>query len=254
MSWLGIRNHRSLRFGLRLVALIGGIVAAFVASALMELGLFWWSTFALTPVLATAFLDFLIVEVLAVRAFPYATEQKLIRMEKRLGADAIHKISNRLQQAIDKFPACDQARVSATIHVIVEIAALSDLQIHEGLLQLTDYVGPDGGQKGRITPINQGVIGRCARTQVLEHVDFADAAEYSNRMVKEFGFTSSQAERHTKTGRSYLAYPIKSEDKFIGVLYFFTTEPQVFPAVANTADLEEVTREVVNYMTLADLV
>lgn len=251
---LGIRDLKTLRFVLRLFALLVSVIGAFVASMLMEMNEFRWAAFVFVPVLLTAILDFVMVDLIADKSFPIEIAQKLMLMEKQLGNDAIQKISDRLQLAIEQFPACDQARVSATVHVLTELPTTSDLQVPEGLLQLTDYVGPDGGKKGRVTPINQGVIGRCARTRSKEHVDFADAAEYMDRMVRDFGFSIGQTEQHTKEGRSYLAYPLKSGERLIGVLYFFTTEPQVFPAVARNDVLDDVSREVVNYMSLADLV
>jgi hypothetical protein len=175
-------------------------------------------------------------------------------MEERLGAGTIVEICHRLQRAIGQLKACDQSRVSATVHILIELSANTHNQIRSGLLQLTDYVGPDGGKKGRITLINQGVIGRCARTHRTEAVDFADAKEYQDLMVRDFGFTKAETDRHTKTGRSYLAHPLFNGDSFVGVLYFFTTEPQVFPLAARNIDLESLVSEVVSYLKIAQLV
>ena len=40
------------------------------------------------------------------------------------------------------------------------------------------------------------------------------------------------------------------ENQIVGVLYFFTTEAQVFPCAARIERLEEVARELVNYVKL----
>jgi hypothetical protein len=122
------------------------------------------------------------------------------------------------------------------------------------LLQRKNYVGPDGGKKGRITLLNQGIIGRCARTGERETVGFANAVEYERSMVREFGFTKKEAEGHTKTGRSYLAHPLLFEGTLVGVLYLFTTEPQVFPNAADPEQIEGLAGEIVNYLKLAELV
>ena len=73
-------------------------------------------------------------------------------------------------------------------------------------------------------------------------------------MVREFGFTKEQTESHTSDGRSYLAAPLLNENEVVGVLYFFSTEPQVFPRSADSAKLEDVAREFVNYLDIARLV
>lgn len=251
---IGIRTHRSFRLTIRAIALLVGLYAAFHLSMLLAKKEFEIVWYVFLVVIVTAFVEFIFADILADRSFPFDTERKLALMEKRLGAQAIEAITQRIKDLIAEFRGCDTALISATVHVFAELTATADQRIREGLLQLTDYVGPDGGKKGRINLINQGVIGRCARTGKMETVDFADEDEYREAMVREFGFTIQEAERHTKTGRSYLAFPLRFNDKVVGVLYFFTSEPQVFPPAADVARLEEVAREIVNYMNFARLV
>jgi hypothetical protein len=250
---LGVRTHRQFRLVLRALALIAGLVAAFYVSVLVEENeyeiAFRWYLLVVTA----AFLEFVVADVLADRSFPFDTERKLSLMERQIGSNAITAIATRLQQVISGFRGCDTLRISGTVHVKVELSSTAEQRLRFGLLQLTDYVGREGGKKGRITLINQGVIGRCARTGEPETVDFADANDYAKAMVREFGFTAEEAERHTKTGRSYLAYPLTVENKVIGVIYFFSTEPQVFPRAVRQDQLKDLAREILNYVRFAGI-
>ena len=250
---LGIRTHRSFRLTMRATALAAGLTAAFCVSMTMELQDFRTAFFIYLIVCATAFVEFVLADVLADRSFPFDTERKLALMEKRLGANVVRTITNRIEETIGQFRGCDQTRISGAVHVVAELTSTADQRVREGLLQLTDYVGPAKGKKGRVTLVNQGVIGRCARTGQTECVDFADEEEYQFAMIREFGFTKREADSHTKTARSYHAYPLKNDNLLVGVLYFFTTEPQVFPRAAEGVGLEGFAREIVNYLKLAQL-
>lgn len=254
LQLVGIRTHRAFRLTLRAIALACGLYAAFRVSVLLEQCRFDNAWYVYLVVIAAAFLEFVLADVLAERSFPFDTERKLALMERRLGRDVIDTISVRLQQVIGEFLGCDTNQISACVHVFAELTATANQRIRKGLLQLTDYVGPDGGKKGRITLMTQGVIGRCARTGKMETANFGDATDYLDSMVRDFGFTQSEADRHTKTGRSYLAFPLHHKNQIVGVLYFFTTEPQVFPRAAKVERLEEVGREIVNYVKLLRIV
>lgn len=254
LRFFGIKTHRTLRLTLRAIALLVGLWAVFKMSMLLAIKEFETAWDVYLIVIGAAVIEFVIADVLADRSFPFDTERKFALMERRLGADAIATITQRIKDLIAEFDGCNRCLISATVHVFAELTATAEQRTRKGLLQLTDYVGPDGGKKSRITPINQGVIGRCARTGTMESVDFADAEEYRDAMVREFGFTLQEAERHSKSGRSYLAFPLHLNGDVVGVLYFFTSEPQVFPHVANVARLKDVAREIVNYIKIANLV
>ena len=58
-------------------------------------------------------------------------------------------------------------------------------------------------------------------------------------MVEQFGFSREEAERHTTAARSYMAVPIRSAGDVVGVMYFFSTEPQIFPHVASETMLDQ---------------
>jgi len=177
---IGIRSHRSFRLAIRGTALIVGLLAGYRVGIHMELQEFSQGFWIFLIVLATAILEFVLADVLADQSFPFDTERKLALMERRIGIDAIQTISDRLKHTIREFRGCNTSLVSGTVHVLAELNSTNDSRTRYGLLQLTDYVGPDGGKKGRVTLINQGIIGRCARTEQLESVDFADADEYKN--------------------------------------------------------------------------
>jgi GAF domain len=249
-----LTTQRRLRLAIRLGVLIIGLIAAFVMSVKIQLLDFSGGAKWLLLVGAAAAVEFVFADVIAERSFPYDTERKLALMEERLGRSAIETISRRLRQAILELRGCDPTLVSATVHVITELGATADQRVREGLLQLTEYVGFEGGRKGRITLITQGIIGRCARTRELETVDFADADDYRESMVRDFGFSPDETERHSKRGRSYLAFPLTHSGKVVGVLYFFSREPQVFPRAVDQRRLEDLAREIVGYLALASLV
>jgi GAF domain len=235
------------------VALIVGLYCAFRVLVLIHNGdseiAEWWHF----GVILTAVVEFVLADVLADRSFPFDTERKLALMEKRIGAKVIEEISDLLSKTIGEFRGCNNSMVSATVHIVAELTSTADQRIRKGLLQLTDYVGPDGGQKGRVTLITQGVIGRCARSGQIETVGFADEKEYLDEMVRYFGFSTEEAERHTKTGRSYLAVPLLRNREIVGVLYFFTSEPQVFPRAADLDRLNRVAGTVIGLIKVTGL-
>jgi GAF domain-containing protein len=205
-------------------------------------------------VVFAAIVEFVVADVVADQSFPFDTEHKLALMEKRMGVNAMETISARLLQTISEFQGCNTAMISATVHIVAELAPTSDQRIRRGLLQLTDYVGPEGGRKGRLTLITQGIIGRCARTGEIETVGFADEKEYLAEMIRGFGFTVEEAERHTKSARSYLAVPLKHRGAVLGVLFFFTNEPQVFPRALSVDRIKQVADSIVDLVKVVGLV
>jgi hypothetical protein len=239
---IGIRTHRSFRLSLRFVAIFVGLYSAFRVAILIQQGHFEPAEFWHIAVILAAIGEFILADVLADHSFPFDTERKLALMERRLGQNAIDAITRELRETISQLRGCNRELVSATVHLVVELAPTTDHRFRQGLLQLTDYVGAEGGKKGRLTLTTQGVIGRCARTGRRETVGFADEAEYSDAMVREFGFSKQEAARHTKTGRSYLAVPLLHDQLVFGVLYIFTSESQVFPRAAASTDFDRTAR------------
>ena len=151
---VGIRTRRSFRLTIRAIALLVGLSAAFYLSVLLAKKEFEIAWYVFLVVIVAAFVEFVFADVLVDRSFPFDTERKLALMEKRLGAQVIEAITQRIKDLVAEFRDCDTALISATVHVFAELTATADQRIREGLLQLTDYVGPNGGKKGRITLIN----------------------------------------------------------------------------------------------------
>jgi GAF domain-containing protein len=63
-------------------------------------------------------------------------------------------------------------------------------------------------------------------------------------MVSEFGFSRQEVAKHTMEARSYLAQPVRIGERVVGIVYFFSTEPQVFPLAAEESTMESVGREI----------
>jgi len=250
---LGIRTRRQFRWALRGVAILIVTGSGYAVALLMAKSLFWWSALPFSLLVLATFLEFIWADRLAEHNYPIETEKKLALLERQLGIRAVQSISEKLERIIEGFKACDRSRVSGTVHIIVELAPSPEGRTRFGLLQLTDYVGPRGGSKGRITTLDQGIIGRCARTGRIEHVNFADEAEYRRRMVEEFGFTKQQSESHTTIARSYMAVPIL-DSQVVGVLYFFSTEPQVFPHTAADSNLTASAQDLLDILKTASIV
>ena len=167
---------------------------------------------------------------------------------------AVQAIEEKLRRIIGNFQACDTSQVSGTVHIIVELTPSPEVRGRNGLLQLTHYVGPYGGSKGRITPLEKGLIGRCARTGKTEVVNFSDVDEYRRRMVEEFGYSNAEAEGHTTVARSYMAEPLALGGEVVGVIYFFSPEPQVFPHAARDSNLSSSAQDLVDLLKTASIV
>lgn len=144
---VGIRSHRSLRLSIRFIALVVGLYCAFRVGVFIQAGKSstaeWWHF----GVIVAAIAEFVFADVLAERSFPFDTERKLALMEKRIGENVIGVVTQRLSGMISEFRGCDSSLISATVHIITELTATADQRVRKGLLQLTDYVGPDGGKR-----------------------------------------------------------------------------------------------------------
>jgi hypothetical protein len=240
---IGIRTRRGFRLFLRAAAVIFVTCCGYAIALLIDLKLHAWSILPFAVLLGSTLFEFVLGDLVAEQSYPIETEKKLALLEQRLGNNAIVSMSDMLRRTIGRFEACDTHKISATVHVVIELSPSQEADRRFGLLQLTDYVGPMGGDKGRITTLDKGIVGRCARTGKAEFVNFADSNEYRRRMVEEFGFLDHEAASHTRIARSYLAEPIKVEERVVGVLYFFSTDPQVFPHAVRNSDIAEKARD-----------
>ena len=251
---LGIRTRRQFRLTLRGIAVVVGVGSGFAIGLLLELSLFWWSALPFVLLLIVTIVEFVLGDYLAEQNYPIETEKKLDLLERRLGVLAVQSIEEKLKRIIGNFQACDTSQISGTVHISVELTPSPEVQERYGLLQLTNYVGPHGGSKGRITTLEEGVIGRCARTGKKEVVNFSDLDDYRRRMVEEFGFSRKEAEKRTTIARSYIAEPLILGLDLIGVFYFFSSEPQVFPHAARDSNLSSNAQDLVDLLKTISIV
>jgi hypothetical protein len=225
------------------------VAAGYTIGLLLQLSFFWWSALPFVLLLVASIAEFVLGDYLAEQTYPIETERKLELLERQLGTRAIETIEDKLRRIIASFRACDTSRVSGTVHIVISLTPSPEEPLRFGLLQLTNYVGPLGGRKGRVVPLENGIVGRCARTTKTEVVNFATLEEYQRRMVAEFGFSWSQVAEHTSVARSYLAEPLLVDSKkLIGVLYFFSSEPQVFPHAARESNLPNSALDLVDLL------
>ena len=252
--WFGIRTRRTFRLAVRGMSIGIAACGVFAVNLLMELHKFWWAVVPSAVLVIVAIVEFVLADYLAEHSYPIATEQKLDLLERQLGKDTVAILAQKLDRTIESFQACDKSKISGTIHIVVELLPVPELKTRRGLLQLTDYVGPYGGSKGRITTLEKGIVGRCARTGNRESVNFDDVPEYRRRMVEEFGFTREEAEMHTRVAKSYLAEPLRLSGTIIGVLYFFSTEAQVFPFASSQSHLESQAQDFVDVLKTVSII
>ena len=251
---LRIRTRRQFRMTFRGLAVFLVAATGYAVAVLLALSAIWWSVIPFLVLLAASIAEFALGDYFADRSYPIETEQKLEWLEQKLGARAIRSIEEKLKRIVASFEACDTSRVSGTVHILTPLPPSPEAPIRQGLLQLTDYVGQFGGRKGRVLPIERGVIGRCARTGKTEVANFASLEEYRRRMVEEFGFSSAQISEYTTIARSYIAEPLVFESNIIGVLYFFSSEPQVFPHSASNSNLAASALDLVDLLKAAAMV
>src|SRR5215207_5632642 len=156
---LGIRTRRQFRLALRGLAVALITLGGFAVAVMLEMKLFRLSGVPLIVVLGATVLEFVLSDRIAERSYPFETEKILDLLERQLGQRAVESITEKLELIIQSFQACDQSRISGTVHVLVNLDPTPEGSTRLGLLQLTNYVGPRGGNKGRITTLDQGIIG-----------------------------------------------------------------------------------------------
>jgi len=253
-SGLHIKTRRQFRLTVRALAVIVAATSAFGVGVFVEFHWFRRATAAFVVGLTATLVELILGDYLAEHTYPFETEKKLEILEHRLGEAAVRAITEKLRRIIASFAACDTRQISGTVHILVELSGSAEDKVRYGLLQLTDYVGPHGGSKGRITTMEKGIVGRCARTAKTEYVNFADVHVYRKRMVEEFGFSRAETERHTTFAKSYIAEPLMLGPNVIGVLYFFSSEAQVFPHAAREADLTSKAQDLVDLLKIVSIV
>jgi GAF domain len=234
-------KRRRLRVRLRLEILAAAALLAYVFAVLVQEQHYGW---AVLPAIGLALLsvgEFIVADIIVDARFPPETAAFLERLEEKLSSTSTHQeIVDRLEACVQTFVGCDTDRISSTLHLRVELLGSDGPGVSPGLIQLSDYTTAGlGGRRWRVLTPTKGIVGRCLRAKAMSVVNFSSEEDYRRRMVQEFGFTPSEAESHTQSARSYLAYPVVSRSELIGVMYFFSTEPQVFPHAAQETRLQE---------------
>jgi GAF domain-containing protein len=250
---LDLPRRKKFRLEMRAIFLTIGIIAAFVTSILLKKEVYVWAGLFTFVFLLTSLAEFVLADVLTEKRYPSQTENILEKLEDHLQG-VQYQILNCIGKSIESMRGCDKSRISGTFHLVVDIYSQRGDDSEPALVQLTQYRGRLGGKRWRFTDATKGIVGRCLRTGRPEWVNFNSEAEYENRMVTEFGFTKDELSQHTKEARSYWAHPIHSDNKLIGVLYFFSTETQIFPVAVSTDILNSSANEIAAYLAGAEII
>ncbi len=245
---------RAFRLRFRIASVFLASAAGYAFSVLIQESLYYWALLPGVGLIAAALLEFVIAEVIVDARFPPETEELLSRLKRALTRQSTDvEIRRILDRCVDTFQGCKPHSVSAAAHLCIEVIGEKGPEYR--LLQVTDYTEKElGGSKWRITNSRLGIIGRCLRTGETEFVNFIDSADYEQRMVSEFGFTRKQANSHTTSARSYLAHPVVVDWQVVAVLYFFSTEPQVFPLAADLHPVNEAGHDIVGLLRVAEVI
>jgi GAF domain-containing protein len=236
--------RRKYRLAARGVFVVLGASAVYLLAALIQEKQYGW---ALAPAALLALVglgEFVATDVILDARFSQETSMLLARLEDRLANTSINEeIVKALNDCIASFVGCDPTRISSTSHLRIEV--IEEERPVPALVQITKYTNRTlGGQPWRITNATKGLIGRCLRLERKVWVNFRTAEEYRERMVGEFGYRREEADEHTKAARSYLAVPIGPPGRTIGILFFQSTEPQVFPIAADDERLNDCAEKV----------
>lgn len=248
-----VPQRQRYRVRARLGAILIAAIGAYVFALLIQERLYWW---ALLPALLLAIAtiaEFIVTDILLDRRFQADSAALLKRLREKLDTTPIHnEIIDALNGCVRNFRGCDPSLVSSTLHLRVDVLADSGSDVVPSLIQVSDYTKRTlGGARWRVLDPALGLVGRCLRLDEVVWVNFRDRAEYDRRMVEEFGFAPGDVERHTTSARSYLAFPLRSDGRLVGILYFFSTEPQVFPVAAEIAELDRAGAEVLRLLRVA---
>jgi hypothetical protein len=196
-----------------------------------------------------------IVDVLIDARFPRESQAFLDRLEDRAERTDINdRIREVLSLQIGRLKGCSPDRISAVVHLRVDVLSDFETGTVPGLIQLTDYTSKGlGGRKYRVLPPTKGIVGQCFRVGEPVWVNFRNLNEYRQRMVRDFGFTKAEAEKHTKTARSYYAYPLADGTRQVGVLYLFSVDPQVFPVAVGGTEISDAATSIIQLLKTAEI-
>jgi GAF domain-containing protein len=248
-----LNEREKFRALLRAGAITIAAISTFVASVLFQESMYYWAALPSVFVLLSLLGEFIVADVITEEKYPARTSAILEAYEKK-ALSLQDPLLTLIQQAIGSLNACDNASVNGTLHLIVELFSPLDDKPTTAFVQLTNYAGRLGGKRWRFVDASKGIIGRCLRTKSPEFVNFSTQEEFNDRMMREFGFTYVEMQSRTLAARSYWAHPITANDEMVGVLYLFSTEPQVFPLAAHVQSLDQVCTNIVGVLRASSII
>lgn len=245
--------RKTFRLWVRLISLVVTIICAYLANYLFAKNSYGFAIIPTMIGLIAGLVDVYFGDKITEAKYPADTEKRLKSIkERREGVQtALVDILKELNKSLK---GCNRDEISTTVHICVNFYSALDDGEEQGFVQLIDYAGKYGGNSLRITPSTKGIIGRALRSQKSEFVNFLTLSEYTERMVKEFGFTKAEAESKTSEARSYYAAPILDSHVIVGILYLFSTEPQVFPKANVGKVIEQKATEISHVLKAGNIV
>ncbi len=247
--WEDMSPARKWRVSARLASILLISAAAYWFAALIQRDRFGWAIVPAIVLLLVSWGEFVALDLAIDRRFPLHTREQLDRLHRQMSQTPVNReIVDAMRACVASLRGCDRDRVSSAVHLTVDVESPFQERSVTGLVQISDYTRPGlGGRRWRVTESTKGIIGQCVRTRETVWVNFNSAEEYLRRMVTEFGYTREEAENHTDA-RSYLAHPLLDSDAVVGVLYFFSVEPQVFPHAADLRQLSHTADKVASLL------
>jgi hypothetical protein len=257
-----VQAYRDLSERQKFRAQIRGVILAFAAvstyafAVLVQQKLYVWSLIPAVILGLLSILEFVVADFLVDSRFPLETTLFLERLRRKLSTTSTNNdIVRALNDCVASFTACDKGRITSAVHLLVDLIDPGTYLTTPGLVQISDYSRSGlGGPRWRTLKATQGLVGRCVRADQMVYVNFPTPEEYTRRMVEEFGFTQAEAASHTKDARSYLAVPIRNGDNLIGVMYFFSTEAQVFPRAVDETDVKRYAEHVAALLRASEII
>ncbi|MGX1793719.1 GAF domain-containing protein [Microbacterium sp. NPDC055312] len=251
----GIPTRQRYRVFARLGSILAAAIAAYAFSFLIQERSYLWALIPAIVLAIASIAEFVVTDLLLDKRFPPESAALLERLGQKLIATTIHdEIVSALNSCVSGFRGCDPSKISSTLHLRVDVLSDTDSEAVPSLIQVARYTRPSlGGPRWRILSPAVGLVGRCLRLDDLVWVNFRDRSEYDYRMVAEFGFAPEDVQRHTTSARSYLASPLRDGGRLVGVLYFFSTEPQVFPLAADERRLARAGEELLRLLRVAEI-
>lgn len=244
MALFFIKSPRKrLKTVIRVFAIVMAFAGVYFAAIYIQKGDYELGLKYSLLVLFASILEFIISDFLSEKYYPARTRRLLDALELKV-ARVKDPLKHKLKETMEHLRGCDKSKVNAVVHLKVNVFSSIDDEIESALVQVTDYYGSSSRPPWRINSCYKGIIGRCLRTGEPEYVNFANVEEYKDRMVKEFGFTESEAKCRTNEARSYYAHPITRNSQLIGVLFLYSTDLQVFPNSIEKGKIDSISKDV----------